>query len=50
MDSTDGDVHSVVTLDDNTFEYLHCHELGPCEQALRYSIWLFNTLNLRNIS
>ncbi|KIH54852.1 CPSF A subunit region, partial [Ancylostoma duodenale] len=34
VDSTDGDVHSVVTLDDNTFEYLHCHELGPCEQAL----------------
>ncbi|KAE9421008.1 hypothetical protein Angca_002193 [Angiostrongylus cantonensis] len=34
MDATDGDVHSVVTLDDNTFEYLHCHELGPCEQAL----------------
>ncbi|EYB86908.1 hypothetical protein Y032_0271g887 [Ancylostoma ceylanicum] len=34
VDSTDGDVHSIVTLDDNTFEYLHCHELGPCEQAL----------------
>ncbi|VDM57392.1 unnamed protein product [Angiostrongylus costaricensis] len=34
IDATDGDVHSVVTLDDNTFEYLHCHELGPCEQAL----------------
>ncbi|XGW30811.1 hypothetical protein V3C99_009628 [Haemonchus contortus] len=34
IDATDGDVHSIVTLDDNTFEYLHCHELGTCEQAL----------------
>lgn len=34
IDATDGDVHSIVTLDDNTFEYLHCHELGQCEQAL----------------
>ncbi|KAK6052443.1 CPSF A subunit region [Cooperia oncophora] len=34
IDATDGDVHSIVTLDDNTFEYLHCHELGACEQAL----------------
>ncbi|KAJ1349644.1 hypothetical protein KIN20_005241 [Parelaphostrongylus tenuis] len=34
LDVTDGDIHSIVTLDDNTFEYLHCHELGPCEQAL----------------
>ncbi|PIO60996.1 hypothetical protein TELCIR_17494 [Teladorsagia circumcincta] len=35
IDATDGDAHSIVTLDDNTFEYLHCHELGACEQALR---------------
>ncbi|KAK6013748.1 CPSF A subunit region [Ostertagia ostertagi] len=34
IDATDGDAHSIVTLDDNTFEYLHCHELGACEQAL----------------
>ncbi|KJH52137.1 hypothetical protein DICVIV_01723 [Dictyocaulus viviparus] len=48
IDSTDGDVHSIVTLDDNTFEYLHCHELGPCEQALRRSLCRvdFSFLNL----
>uniref|UniRef100_A0A1I7XBW2 DNA damage-binding protein 1 n=1 Tax=Heterorhabditis bacteriophora TaxID=37862 RepID=A0A1I7XBW2_HETBA len=33
-ETAEGEIHSIVILDQNTFEILHSHELGPNEHAL----------------